>query len=301
MPIIANLKEISFDLKMSFEDLEKTKIEKYIENKIDYININNTLDMYYYVQDIFGKNSHIDIGNCKFNEKFLYQYFSIDNENEQLHKNLILVKRKIREEDSYTFLEYDPNIPETDVFEYCDVTKDDIIDIIRSKSLIPGLIIKDNGEIIEQNLLFLNRNDDVGKIVLETNNKEIFYLNIANIVNKHNNNDNLVNEIMKEKANAYGTNYFYTQICNGPLIFNCFYLSHSETKNEIVSNLINDDIYGDVIIFIQNNCDNDTDTIIDASKDLFNKIYDVIVNQKKIKRKNPHFFNIYKELEICEK
>lgn len=301
MPIIANLKEISFDFKMNFEDLNKNKIEKYIEDKIDYVNINNTLDIYYYVQNIFGPKSSIDIENCKFDNEFLYQYFSINNDIEKLHKNLILVKRKIREDDSYTFLEYDPNAPETDVFEYCDVTKDDIVDIIRNKSLIPALIIKDNGEITQENLLFLNRNDDVGKIMLETNNKELFYLNIANIVNKYTDNEELINETIKEKSFAYSANYFYTQISNGPLIFNCFYLSHSENKNENMSKLINYDIYGDAIIFLQNNSDNDTDTIINITKELFDKIYDVIVNKKKIKRKNIHFFNIYREFEFCEK
>jgi hypothetical protein len=298
MPKIANLKSYPFELKQSFDDIKKENIVKSLEGKLDFYEIKNTTEMFFCLQNVFGEKSHMDITNCKFDGEYLYQSFSVDKDNENLHGNLVIIKRKIKEDDTYTFLGFNPNVPETDIYEFVDMTTDDIVEIVKNKSQLPALIIKDNGEIIKENLLYLNRNDDVGKILLESNNKEILYLNIANIVNGQKNleNENIIESIIKEKSSAYGANYCFTQISIGLSLFNCFYHSFAENKNETMSNLLQHDIYGDSIIFLQNNSDNDTDTIINLNKELFEKIFDIVVNNKRLKRKNPHFFNIYKEL-----
>lgn len=298
MPKIVNLKSYSFETKQSFDDIKKEKIVKSLEGKLDFYEIKNTTEMFFCLQNIFGNKSNMDITNCKFDKDYLYQSFSVDKDNENLHSNIVITKRKIKDDDTYTFLGFNPSIPETDIFEFVDITIDDIVDIIRNKTVLPALIIKDNGEIVNENLLYLNRNDDVGKILLESNNKEILYLNVANIVNSQKNleNENIIENIIKEKSSAYGTNYIFTQISIGLSLFNCFYHSFAENKNETMSNLVQHDIYGDSIIFLQNNSDNDTDTIINLNKELFEKIFDIIVNNKRLKRKNNHFFNIYKEL-----
>lgn len=304
MPKIVNLKSFSFEPKQTFEEIEKSKIKKNIENKEDkenklmFYDIKNTTDMFFCLQNIFGEKCQMDVTNCKYDKNFILQSFSVDNIDENIHNNLVIIKRKIKENDTYTFFGFDPNIPESDTFEYVDVTIDDIIDIVRNKSLIPALIIKDNGDIIKENILYLNRNDDVGKILLESGNKEIYYLNIANIINKHQNSkEEDIENIIKEKTTAYATNYFFTQISIGLSLFNCFYHSFAETKNETMTNLLQHDIYGDAILFLQNNSDNDTDTVIDLNVELFNKIYDVVVNKHRLQRKNQHFFNIYKEFD----
>lgn len=298
MPNIVNLKSYPFELKQSFDEIQNEKIIKSLAGKLDFYKIQNATELFYTLQNIFGEKSNIDITNCKFDGEYLYQSFSVDKDNEKLHENLVITKRKIKHDDTYTFLGFNPNIPETDIYEFVDLTIDDIVNIIKKKSLLPALIIKDNGDIVKENLLYLNRNDDVGKILLESNNKEILYLNIANIINGQKNleNENLIESIIKEKTAAYGTNYCFTQISIGLSLFNCFYHSFAEKKNEIMSNLLQHDIYGDSIIFLQNNSDNDTDTVIDLNKELFEKIFDIVVNNKKLKRQNPHFFNIYREL-----
>jgi hypothetical protein len=298
MPKIVNLKSFSFEPKQSFEEIETNRIIKSLENKIDFYDVKNTTDMFFCLQKIFGEKSQMDITNCKYNKNFVYQCFSVDNTNENVHNNLVIIKRKIREDDSYTFLGFNPNVPESDIYEYDDITIGDIVDIIRNKTLIPALIIKDNGEITMENILYLNRNDDVGKILLESNKKEILYLNVANIINKQQNSEEQdIENIIREKSSAYATNYFFTQISIGLSLFNCFYHSFAETKNDKMSCLLQHDIYGDAIIFLQNNSDNDTDTIINLNKDLFNKIYNVVVNKQRLQRKNQHFFNIYKEFD----
>jgi hypothetical protein len=294
------LKSVSFETKNTFEDLSDEHIKKYLENKIEFIDFNNTTEMFKIVKKTFGEDidADIEVANCHYNKKTIIQSFSIDNDNELLHNNIILIKRSINDNDTYTFSEFDPSKLESDIYNYEDMMIEDITKIIKKKSIINCVDIGCDGKIENENIILLNQNNDVGKILLQNKKKEIFYLNISNIVNKHSNseNENKIDEIIKEKTGAYCTNYFFTQIDIGLGILNCYYENSSENKNEIISKLIGHDIYGNAIIFLQSNFDNDTETFLDLDSDLFNRLFNIITNGIKIKRKNNYFFNIYREL-----
>ena len=133
---------------------------------------------------------------------------------------------------------------------------------------------------------------------MEKEEREILYLNIANLVAKYENSDdaNRIDEIINQKSHAYGAHHIFTQINSGFGILNCFCESFAKEKNEVMTNLLNHDIYGDSIIFLQSNYDGDTETYMNLDKKLFKIIYGTIINGKKLKRENPNFFNLYREL-----
>jgi hypothetical protein len=297
---LAVLKSVSFEIKRSFDDLSDECIKKYLENKLDFINFNNTYEMFHTVKKTFSEyiDPDIEVANCYYNKKYIIQSFSVDNENESIHNSIVLVKRKINDNDTYTFSEFDPNKPESDVYNYDDITIEDIEKIIRKKSIINCVDISSDGKVKNENIILLNQNNDVGKILLQNKKTEIFYLNMSNIMNKYNNSEheNRIDEIIREKTNAYCTSHFFTQIDIGLGILNCYYENSSENKNEVISKLIGHDIYGNAIVFLQSNFDNDTETFLDLDNDLFNRLFDIITNEKKLKRKNEYFFNIYREL-----
>jgi hypothetical protein len=299
---LAILKSVSFEIKNTFEDLSDERVKKYLDDKIEFIDFNDTTELFKIVKKTFGENidADIEVMNCYYDKKIIIQSFSVDNENESLHNNIILVKRSINDNDTYTFSEFDPNKPESDVYNYENMLIEDIIKIIKKKSIINCVDIECNGKIANENIILLNQNNDVGKILLHNKKKEIFYLNMSNIMNKYNSSEpeNKIDAIIREKTNAYCTSHFFTQIDIGLGILNCYYENSAENKNEVISKLIGHDIYGNAIVFLQSNFDHDTETFLDLDSDLFNRLFDIITNEKKIKRKNGYFFNIYRELIV---
>jgi hypothetical protein len=294
------LKSVSFEIKNTFEDLSDEHIKKYLENKIEFVDFGNTAEMFKIVKKTFGEDidADIEVANCYYNKKTIIQSFSVENDNELLHNNIILIKRSIHDNDTYTFSEFDPRKLESDVYNYEDMLIDDITKIIKKKSIINCVDIGYDGKIENENIILLNQNNDVGKILLQNKKREIFYLNISNIVNKYSNSEteNKIDAIIKEKTSAYCTSHFFTQIDIGLGILNCYYENSAENKNEVISKLIGHDIYGNAIVFLQSNFDNDTETFLDLDSDLFNRLFDIITNGIKIKRKNGYFFNIYREI-----
>lgn len=300
---LAILKSVSFETKKSFSELSDEYIKNYLVDKLNFIDFNNTIELFQIVKNTFQGyiDPDIEVTNCHYDRKSIIQSFIVDNENDLIHNNIILYKRKIGENDTYTFSEYNPFDPESDIYQYEDVTIGDIMNIIKKKSIIKCIDISYDGKLFNENIILLNQNDDVGKILLENKKedkkREIYYLNMSNIINKYNSeNENKIDEIIKEKTNAYCTTHFFTQIDIGLGILNCYYENSSEVKNELISKLIGHDIYGNVVVFLQSNFDNDTETFLDLDIDLFQRLSETIIGGKKIKRKNGYFFNIYREL-----
>ena len=65
-------------------------------------------------------------------------------------------------------------------------------------------------------------------------------------------------------------------------------------KNDTISKLIGDEIYGDVVVGLENNL-NDDSRILNLDKGLFDKIIK-LTQIEKFAPKNQYFCNIYKEL-----
>jgi len=291
MSKIAILKNVLFESKTTFESLSDENILINFKDKIDFVEIKGTLDIYIQLKQVFGNLSDIEISNCDYNLTSLLQSFSTEDNN-----NIVLVKRKLHDNDTYTFLEFNPNEPENDKYQYENIDIEDCINLYRSKSILKGIYVEHDGTKKEQEFIILKNTEDVGKILLKNSEKELVYLNISNLINEHQNiEEEKLNEIIKEKMNAYCAEYIYTQITMGLFVLNFYCQSFSHHKNDILSNMTGNDIYGNVLIFLQNNTNNDNDRILPMNMNFFDKLYTAIKNKRQIKMSNEYFFNIFKE------
>jgi hypothetical protein len=301
---IALLKFVSFEKKNSFEELTSDKIRDYLKDKIEFINIKKPIDIFENSKNIFGSNvNNMEITLCNYDAKYAIHSISIDDDNEKIHNNVIFTKRFIFDNDDYSVI--DPNNIDDDKYIYCDISIDDIIDIMKKKSIIKCCDVSYNGDISEKEMIFLNSNDDVGKILIKNkcNNEinDLIYLNMSNLINKyHSQNENKIEDIIKEKTNAYYAKYIYNQIDLGFIILNYFCETYSENKNEKISKLINHDIYGNVLIYFQIKSEDDSESYIDINTDLLEKINNLVSSNKKMERENNFFFNIYRQFQNCE-
>lgn len=290
------LKNVSFEIKNNFEELSEKIISKSIENNIEFIKFNNTKDFQDILSKTFGENSDFEIITVHYNKDYLIQSFSLHDKNSQ--EECIVIKRYINDgNDNYTYNDYVYNKPETDIYKFANVTISDIINIIRRKSIIKCVII-DNDVLNNDEFIIKSYNDDVGTIILKNSNEEIKYLNICNI-NKKNMCDKQYDELINEKQRAYYVKYLFMQIeIPGLCIFNCYYESHSKVKNKLMSEILDYDVYGKFIIFLQSNLNNDSESILDINKTLFIELYNIITKKKCPTVSNKYFINLYKEFNI---
>ena len=160
------------------------------------------------------------------------------------------------------------------------------------------MLVSSNESITNDEIIFSNRTNDVGKILVKNASKEIVYLNISNIINANQKlSPDELDLLIKEKINAYSAEYFYIQINFQFCILNCFFKSFGNNKNETLTKIINEDVYDDAIIFIESNANDGNDTILELDEILFKRINDLLTSGVKKRLLNIHFFNIYRELD----
>jgi hypothetical protein len=160
---LAILKSVSFEGKKSFVENDSEKIKASIKDQIEYKTFGNTLEMFFRLQDVFGGRVALDIINLHYDESFLIQAFTIEdvgNDNDS-HKTIVVVKRLIHDNDTYTYGEFNPQDISTDKYKFSDVTEEDIINILRRRSVIKSVQVSSNGNITNDEIIFLNRTDDV--------------------------------------------------------------------------------------------------------------------------------------------
>lgn len=184
---LAVLKSVSFEGKKTFSETTDDVLIKYLEDKVEYYQFDETANLYSIIQEIFGARSNIEIANCHYDKNTLIQAFSIDDEQNKFHDNVVLVKRFVLDDDTYTFLEYDQNNPSSDRYKYDDVNLNDIVNILRNKTIINTVNVNCDGVKTNDQIICLNDTEDVGKILIKSTNKEIIYLNLSNIINKNQN------------------------------------------------------------------------------------------------------------------
>jgi len=313
---LAVLKNVSFDLRKTFAEIDK--LPEYLKDKIEYIDFTNTLDMHRIIGQVIGNRKTIEIVNCGFDDTYLTQAFTeeCDDPTKECHDNILVIKRKINDNDTYTYSEFSFDNPvDSDRYVFAEITFQDIIDIVARKSMSNGVYVRagdmNYSNVTNTSILFCADTDDVGRIQIRDNNKntnttnmskEIVYLNLANIVNSQHddsreNNQEEISRMIQEKANAYCSEYIFTQISKGFVILNCYYQTFGKTKNEIMSSMLGTDIYGDAILLLQSCTNEDTETRFNIDVECFKKLHKLLTcGRQKIVPKNTHFFNIYHEL-----
>jgi hypothetical protein len=295
MPQCAILTKLNLKKKDSFSDCTNEKIWEEIKNDVKFETFENTLEFMHLIKK-YIPNTGIEIHNFHFDHKCLIQ-IALSDDDESVDNNLVVYKREIQDNDTYTFIGYDPNSQNTDVYKFYDVDKNDIIDLFIKKAIIKALHIKNNGNVEDEEIMILKNEHDMGKILVKSINKELIFINITNIINANQGKDpNELEIILREKINYYSPEYLFCQHDLGFCIINCYYKSFGETKNDFMSKLLKEDIYDDALLFLQSNMNNDAESLLHITAEQFKKLYSVITENKKLKPKNKNFFNLYREL-----
>jgi hypothetical protein len=287
----ALLTNVSFkfgdDIK-SFDSFDKTKIEKYLDGKISFHEFNGTKDLFIKTQEIIGKGTW-ELENCNYDKNILIQALYFNTSNNMQHEKLIIIKRKIHDKDTYTFLDFDVN--KSDNYEYFDITLSDIISIIRSKHIRKGLVIYANGKIDEVELLDTQVDNITGRILVSPN-TSVEYLNLPNLLmelHEKNYDNDKINEILTKHLQNTKVNHMFTRKENEIVIINYICQTIGFIKNNIMSDLLNDNFAGDAIVWLESKSSYD-ERILDLTSELLDKIIN------KTKPKKTIFFNIYRDL-----
>lgn len=303
MTKFALIKDFSFNFKNEFVSLENSKIFKSLEGKVEFIEFSSTIDFITKVTSIMG-NCILEVLNCNYDKNTLIQAFYLENDS-SVHEKLIMVKRLIMENDTYTYTEFNPSDPNTDKFKYLDMTIDDVVNIVRSKYVHNGIIVNTVGNV--QSVEYIDTYDDTtdsGTLCVSKNGSDIYtikYLNLKNIMQKSNENKEKLNEeqfahLIEQKLDSTEATYIYSQTDASIALVNCYYETVALNKNNVISAILGSDIYGDVLIGLENHL-NDDNRILSLTPELFSKLTEML-KTKNTKIKNKHFYNIYYELDV---
>ena len=293
----ALLQNVSFNFSNSLNTLTNETIKQYISDKFELFAFDNSKELFTSIHEILGKGIY-EIINCYYDESVLIQAIFLEDNVSENYKKLILVKRKIHENDTYTFLEFDPT-SNTEKYQYETMIMDDVVNVVMDKNLNKGVYVHSNKQI--DNVLYYDKTESnqLGTLVVlhDGNVREFKYLNLVNImqeVSDKNLTDDEFTETLKTRLDESGADYLYTQKDFGLGLLNCYYQTFGFTKNEIISKLIKEDISGDVIIGLENKL-NDDSRLLGITKDTFKKIIELTQNTN-FKVKNGIFCNVYYEL-----
>lgn len=274
-----------------------------LHENITFLEFNGTLDLFHKINEILGNNM-IEVQNCSYDEKYLIQAFVTENNVSNVHDKIILVKRLINDNDSYTFLGYDSeSLKNKDDFTYLDIEKSDVELILKRKSSLKYVIVTMDGKLENVECSISQEDKNIGNITIiksDSNKKSFKFINIPCLCSDDDNKKTPeeTNDIITKKIeNITATNqidFYYSQhsFCMG--ILNCYSPMFGIEKNERVSNLFGVDFYGDILIGLENNL-NDDDRLLDIDDVLFNKI-EKIFNKSNPNTKNKLYCNIYYEL-----
>ena len=304
MPKFALIQQLSFNLINDNKKIDAhTSIpdnffDLKIRDNVKFYEFKNSTDMFTSMHEFFGK-SMLEVINCDYDDKVLLQAVYLQNTTAEVHKNIIVVKRQILNNDTYTFAEYN-EVLNIDPYVYLDVEENDIVNILKHKCVNHGIILKSNKTI--KNLEYSDDHDThthtgILKVNYENNKHNIKYLNIhgmANTTNEDSSSDEFQKKI-ETAVNKYEIGYLYNQVDFSIGLLNCYYQMLGTEKNEIMSEILNADVYGDVIIGLENYL-NDDNRILKLDDKLFCLILNFI-KEKNYNAKNQNFFNIYYELK----
>jgi len=279
------LKNVSFDVKND-EDIEMN-----LKNSFEIHTYKTTMDLFKLMQSLLGEGL-IQIINCEYDDKTVIQACYLDKKlsDDELHKNMLFYKRKINENDTYTFMNY-----ETTNYNYVDVSIDDIKQILQNKFKHKGVIVTFDGDLIDvEYSQFVNPNENVGtmkiKGIKEDYYKEFKYYLVSNMHDKfedENFESLLSNELMKENT-EFVEDKLNLNIC----ALNLYYKLTDTKCNDTISKLRNAKICGDVLVGLEN-IHNDDDRIFNLNSETFEKLLKFDINTNK--SKNSCFCNVYYE------
>lgn len=294
MTKLALLKQVSFST-------TGDQISLYLSDKVLFHEFNGTIDLFHKIHEFLGNNM-IEVQNCSYDEKYLIQAFFIEDNSCSVHDNIIMVKRLINDDDSYTYLTATADkLEQNEMFTYLDVSYEDIEVVLRRKTELKCVIVKTNGDVNNVMCSISHNNDtQIGTLSVKTesgNKKTFNYLDIPLICNKESESGKTseqIDEIITKKTEELNVDFFYSQYHFSMGLLNCYSPIFGKEKNNVMSELLGMDFYGDILISLENNL-NEDERLLDLDSAIFNKIKKIF-NKTNFENKNKLFCNIYYEL-----
>ena len=308
---LAYLKNVSFDPfepKISEDPMylfNDDNYKNYLEDKLEFHDFMDTTDLFKKLSEL-SKSKSLEIFNCAYDSKYVIQAFYYHTES-KCYDQIIFVKREILENDSYTYLDFDKD---NDKHIYVDVNIEDLIKILKNKYVTKGIKITSSNSFEVVEYVNISESGNIGTLFFSDGNT-LKYANIKNIINEaHNTNDNntstddnteikpddvdeKINKLITETIDSNSVNHIYTQKNIDFCLLNYYSQVIGFEKNTMMSEILRDDIYGDIIVGIENSLDDDT-RMLNVSINEFKKIH-ACIQSKIFKRKNMHYFNFYYE------
>lgn len=289
MPKIVIYEHIDLPMQWNFEDTTEEKMEKFIDsnNLIKFYDINNSKDLFTILDDIKKvKNCNsFMLSNRYYTKDTLIQTFITDDRTEK-----IFVKRKINENDSYTYI--DIKVKNCECYEYLDVTKKDIIFLLREIFIKKGIMVTPSGM---KEIEYVNFVPDGTEIkILNTSEGDISYCDYSVISNDYDEEFERVDEYDKSKCDFVA---FYYDFGVGEL--RLYVQKEANEKNTIISNLVKKDIFGTVFVGLCDKMNVETQNYnLNLDIDLFNTIIQKIDVIKKTEPKVDGLYNIYRVISL---
>lgn len=285
----ALLKNINFN---PFNDADPAYLfnnenyKKYLEDKTEFIEFDDTLDLFKQIGSII--NNNVEIFNSYYDDKYLIQSFYYDDHKTTNFDNIIFVKRELQKDDTYTYIGHEH---ETGFYKFLDVTFEDLIVIFKNKYIINGVKIMASGHIYDIQYIKNKTSSKYCEILSFNGIASLPYLDILSIINKYPD-DKINNKIIKY-ITKYSSTYSYIQKNIEFCVLDVYTEISGSIKNDIASSLIGNDIFGDVIINCQNILNDDTRILYTDKKLIINIINKL--KSKDLKQFNKNMFNIYHE------
>lgn len=292
---LALLKKVSFNV-------TDENIQLYLSDKVSFHKFDGTLNLFHKINELLGNNM-LEVINCYYDEQYLIQAFYIENTSTDVHENIVFVKRLILEQDSYTYIGVTPEtLQKSDQFVYTDIQICDIEVILRKKYANDGVMVGDDGSIIDVSYTTTyDKDNHTGTLTTKINNETnvLKYINVSALVNK--NEGSILSseqfaEMLEKKIEDEKCNCFYLQKDFKMGLLNCYSPIVGNVKNEILSKLIGDQMYGNIMVGLENHL-NDDNRILSLNSSVFKKIINLCsCTDENFKPKNELFCNIFYEI-----
>lgn len=331
------LKNVSFDVKnyddivknlensISYHEFTSTKELFYLlhsllgSGSIEVVNCDFDSDQLiqgFYIEDYESKDSHKNIVLVKrLINKYDNTLEKIPTENSlsgdtlENHQNDFLkiptendTLKHYQTNDTYTFVGHE----ETNTLKYLDILYDDVVSIMMKKYKTQGVVINTDGKIndVDYSYVFDQKENtglmtirSVGNLLNLENLLEFKFYNVPGIPEEKISGDQFDIFLIKEMEKTKATHLF-SQVDFGLGLLNCYYRLEGNVKNETMSKMMGSDVYGDVLVGLENSQNNDSRTLSLTSK-TFNKLvnfFDKLKNNT-YKPKNRLYCNIFYEIE----
>jgi len=289
--------DIQFDNnnpKLFFDTFSIDNIKNMISSHISFHQFNTFDDLIKISYDLLLKPDGFNVEVYYYNKDYVIQKIEKSKETiitgaiTSLYEEGIFVKRKIIENDSYTFAD---NV----TYEFLDMTIDDISNIIKNHYIHKGLKITFNDSYeIEYVISHLIETEFVDKLFIKENNviKDITFVNFLAIANNFNSDINKAIEYINNFSNTSYIQYLFIQYDLHYCIMNCYYdfVHHEKLINNTMKLLT--DVDFDTECFIGFQDINKNNEYIPLDKNILNHTIQLIQKDQYNINYNGMFFNI---------